>query len=74
MSFLAERTIPNKLKYIINKLKIGKSSGYDIISNKILLNLYKKNSNTPYINSQLHATRALLFIFIKDNFCNNSDT
>jgi len=38
----AKHTTPNEVKYIINKLKIGKSPGYDLISNKILSHLPKK--------------------------------
>lgn len=37
MSLPAKHTTPNEVKYIINKLKIGKSPGYDLISNKILM-------------------------------------
>ncbi|KAL4111825.1 hypothetical protein QTP88_015710 [Uroleucon formosanum] len=42
MSLPAKHTTPNEVKYIINKLKIGKSPGYDLISNKILRHLPKK--------------------------------
>jgi len=42
MNFLAKYTSSNEVKQIINKLKIGKSTGYDLISNKMLKHLPNK--------------------------------
>ena len=42
MNLPAKHTSPNEVKQIISKLKIGKSPGYDLISNKMLKHLPNK--------------------------------
>lgn len=42
MSLPAKHTSPSEIKFLINKLKEGKSPGHDLITNKILKNLPKK--------------------------------
>jgi len=42
MNLPAKHTSPNEVKQIINKLKIGKSPGYDLISNKMLKHIPNK--------------------------------
>lgn len=55
MNLLAKYISPNEVKQIINKLKIGKSPGYDLISNKILKHIPNKTINllTFIYNSML---------------------
>jgi hypothetical protein len=58
---------PNKLKYIINKLKIGKLLGYDLISNKILKHLPKKKTLILLIFIYKSMLR-LLYFFLTRKF------
>jgi len=60
MSLPAKHTTPNEVKYIINKLKIGKSPGYDLISNKILKHLPKK---TLILLTHIYNSMLRLFYF-----------
>lgn len=42
MSLPPKHTSPNEILFLIKKLKNGKSTGYDLITNKVLKNLPRK--------------------------------
>jgi hypothetical protein len=52
--------IPNKIQFLIKKVKKGKFPGYDLISNKILQKITKVISGSNNLHFQYHA---LAFVF-----------